>query len=131
MKEVRTIIFSNEEVQLALTEHCKRRGKALPAGVVSAFTSKADPISVSLTLTNDKGLNASFDFSQVEVAASLIGYCLHRKIPLPAKAEKQLQIIANAFVLVVTMMGKRADATPTNEQRRAAVTAALQAAGRR
>ena len=130
MKEVRTIIFTNEEVQLALTEHCKRRGKPLPAGVVKRFTFKSEPMSASLVLANDRGAEASFDFSQIEVAASLIGYCLHRKVPLPAKAEKQIQIIANSFVLVVTMLGKKAEETPTSDQRRAAVTAAVSAARR-
>ena len=130
MKEVRTIIFSNEEVQLALTEHCRRRGKALPTGVVSRLVMKSDPISAALVLTNDAGGVVSLDFPQVEVAASLIGYCLHRKVPLPAKAEKQIQIIGNACVLVVTMMTKRNEEASTQDHRRIAVSAALSAARR-
>ena len=117
MKEVRTIVFSLDEVQTALAEHCRRRGKQLPVGVVREFTFTASPVSASLVLANDHGLSASFDFSQVEIAAALIGFCLHRKVPLPAKAEKQIQVMGSSFMLVVTMATKKIEEASTSDQR--------------
>ena len=125
MKEVRTILFSVDEVQAALAEHCRRRGKPLPVGVVREFAFKADPISASFVLVNDHGVSASFAFSQVEVAAAVIGFCLHRKVPLPAKADKQIQVMGSSLMLVVTTAPTHFADTPKPGERLAVVAGTL------
>ena len=102
MKEIRAIIFTDEEVQLAVSEQLIRRGKSLPGKVIYVAMAK-DPVSATVEFIDASGRTTRTVFSDVELAASLIGFCIARKVPLPAKAEKQVELLSNGVALMISI----------------------------
>jgi hypothetical protein len=102
MKEIRAIVFTDEEVQLALAEHQIRRGKPLPGRIATAAMAN-NPVSVTVELIDQSGRRTSLTFSETELAASMIAFCIARKVPLPAKAEKQVELLSNGVALMISI----------------------------
>ena len=47
--------------------------------------------------------SASIDISEAEMAAALVNYCLSRKIPMPSKSNKGVQVIGGDVTLILTI----------------------------
>ena len=102
MKEIRAIIFTDEELQTALSEQLIRLGKSLPGKIVYVAMSK-DPVAATMEMIDQSGRTTRTAFSDVELGASLIAFCIARKVPLPAKAEKQVELLSNGVALMISI----------------------------
>jgi len=107
--EVRQLLFKSREIIVAITEYFHRRGLNLPIGTASRVTIvEGQPVQASLDIVTDQGETVAVEVNAEMLAASLILYCINRKIPLPADADKRLQRIHEDSVALVVV--KRAKA---------------------
>ena len=101
--EIRQIAFQPAEVCAALQDYRRRRNEPLPAGSIANVDFGTGPdIVVTLTIENDStGARHEVAFTTEIVAAALILFCINRKIPLPATAQKKVQRIGDSIGLTM------------------------------
>ena len=102
--EIRHIIFSSEELFIALKEYRKRRREPLPSGSVVKFTIEQTPeLSAVTRIAPESGEpERVFVSNRDELATALIMYCIDNKIPMPVKSTKFLQMFGGSLGLVIT-----------------------------
>ena len=108
--EIRHIIFTSDEVIRALIDYHRRAGNPLPAGnvVKCTFEKEDNLIKASLHMAVDAdGSRQVVPVVQTTLAAALILYCINQKIPLPAKANKSLQLHNDTVGLVINKPDER------------------------
>jgi len=90
--ELRRIVFTNEELRVALDNYMMRKGTPLPPGVIiSVKISGADGSSITVAVRGSwDGISNSVEIPARHVGAALIRYCKMSKIPLPKSAGKSL-----------------------------------------
>lgn len=103
-KEVRYLLFSNEELYQALVNDLRARSYPLPRGFLKNIVlGKDENIDVTLIYVTDKGSEMPIRFENQDVLRSLIVYCGQRNIPLSAKAVKNLEIKDGMVGLLCTL----------------------------
>jgi len=109
--EVRQLLFQSREIIVAVMEYCQRRGLALPLGTASRIVIVAgEPVHAVLDIATDLGQTVEIEVNAEMLAAALILYCINRKIPLPAEADKRLRRVQDDAVALVVV--KHAKAQP-------------------
>ena len=103
MKEVRAIIFDKDEVTKAILQRRHNVREALPKGTARELTymDGADGINIMLKIEDDFGDVDVIHISGAEVIAALIMYCMDRKVPLPHRADKFLDVVQQQLMVVV------------------------------
>ena len=103
--ETRHLIFQNHEVHRALADFQKHRGDPLPPGTIAGITLGRTPkIHCILEWDADEASERQSRLFQAdELGAALIRYCIGKKIPLPAKSPKVLQIFNGQIGLVISI----------------------------
>lgn len=106
--EIRQIAFQPAEVCAAIQDYRRRRNEPLPAGTIVNvdFGTGAD-VTVTLTIRNDStGAQQDIAFGTDVVGASMILFCINRKIPLPATSQKKVQRIGDTIGLLIRQDSK-------------------------
>ncbi|CAO3416438.1 hypothetical protein [Azospirillum endophyticum] len=109
MKELRCLVFTDQEVVRAVLDRRRRMKDPLPVGTVSniAYHRNEGPeregIETRLTVTADDGAVTELVLGDTEVTAALVGHCMGRRIPLPVASDKMLHLINGALTLMITM----------------------------
>ncbi|MDZ5646055.1 hypothetical protein [Nitrospirillum sp. BR 11828] len=102
MQELRAISFTDRELATAIVEFTARLNRPLPVGMVKdPVIVEGPPVAVHLPIEDDYGTVSQTSYAEMEVAAALVNYCMTRKIRIPAKAEKVLQVISGSATLVI------------------------------
>ncbi|WP_042702218.1 hypothetical protein [Azospirillum sp. B506] len=128
MKELRCLVFTDQEVVRAVLDRRRRVKDTLPTGTVSKVVyhrhegSEPEGIETRLTVTDDDGSVTELALPDTEVTAALVGYCMGRRIPLPVASDKILHLINGALTLMITMNFNKAPRLVVN-------TAAAEAPG--
>jgi hypothetical protein len=106
--EVRHLSFRSREIMLAITEYYYRRGLTLPAGTAARILiAEGPPVRAVLDIDTDRGEMIEVPIDAETLAASLILFCINRKIPLPAESDKRLRRLqADAVALVIVKHGR-------------------------
>jgi len=101
--DLRTTIFSEEEIAEALLEYARRHHVELPPTRVDAVHVSWEPeLSIRLTFLKDAlGRFDEMNFDKNESAAALILYCHRYKEPVPHHAEKGLEPFAGGIQLLI------------------------------
>jgi hypothetical protein len=107
-------MFRPPEVVQALASYHRRLGTPLPAGTVlrcdPECQNTGSPIRVHIAIaTADESAHQEVTVEGPALAAALILYCRDRGIPLPARADKSLQLFGEQVCLVATINAKRDD----------------------
>ena len=103
-REMRQIMFRAPEIMTAITEYHRRRAIVLPQGTAIGCRITDEPaLSVTLTIESDDDASTELSVDAEVLAASLILYCIHRKIPLPAEADKRLQKVGDDGVALIVI----------------------------
>jgi hypothetical protein len=103
-REMRQIMFRAPEIMTAITEYHRRRSIALPQGAaIGCKVADEGGLSVTLTIQSDSGQTTELSVNAEVLAASLILYCINRKIPLPAEADKRLQKVGDDGVALIVI----------------------------
>jgi hypothetical protein len=109
MKELRCIVFNEQEVANAILDRRRRQREPVPAGQIAGVTYKmGEAFTVSLYLLQDNGALEQEVVRGDEVLAAMIAFCMGRRIPLPVAAEKFLFLVNNALTLMITINFNRA-----------------------
>lgn len=104
MKELRCLVFTEQEVVKAVLDRRRKRREPLPEGTVRGVTYNAGAsVETKIQVVDDYGKDCSMTLGEPEVAAALVGYCMGRKIPLPVDSDKSLYLINDALTLMITM----------------------------
>ncbi len=104
-QELRKIIFSEDELKMAVIDHCMRNGIKLPKGVMTDFKATPDvAATVIITYDTTEIQDApEVRVSRDDVAAALIRHCGANKIPLPRAARKILKVEDGEVSLMVSI----------------------------
>src|SRR5690349_19376689 len=106
-QEYRYVLFSSDELSAALVYDLRTCRRSTPPGFVkSLILEEGVTIGVTLVSTTDSGSEMPIRFEHHEVLRALVVYCGHRKIPLPAKAHKSLEIRHNRIALLCVILPK-------------------------
>ena len=104
--EIRTIIFTQDEVVRAVTEFRRLKNRPLPSGSIFKYSLHGNPtlhLALAIVLEREERLE-SVEFSADELGAALVMYCITNKIPLPARtATKRLRVIGDSLSLVISI----------------------------
>ncbi len=104
MKELRCLVFTDQEVVSAVLDRRRKRREALPQGTVTGVSyDQTDGVRAIIHVADDHGADQSFTVTEAEAAAALVGYCMGRKVPLPVESDKSLYLIKGALTLMITM----------------------------
>lgn len=104
MKELRCLVFTDQEVVKAVLDRRRRMREPLPRGTVGKVTYRtAQGIETVIQVTGDEGDDRTMVLHEAEVAAALVAYCMGRKIPLPVDSDKMLHLINESLTLMITM----------------------------
>ena len=122
--EIRHIVFTPDEIVAAVFHHFHARGRAAPCGSISSAevldTAPGEPVAFRLVITPDPILDPragtaalELELRGPELAAVLIGYCKHARIPVPRNSDKSLQRIVGSQIGLIVTMGRR-DSSPAS-----------------
>lgn len=105
MKECRCLVFTEQEVARAVLERRRKRREPLPTGTVLGVSHEdgRGALHTTLTVIDDYGERTPLAIAEEELAAALVAWCMDRKIPLPAEADKFLHLINGALSLMITL----------------------------
>jgi hypothetical protein len=105
ISEVRYLLFDEQDLLRAMIEYRKTRNQPLPAGTIADFKiQRQQPVTCILSVYEDQASKKTdIIFTSEVMHAALISYCLYKKIPLPVKAEKDLQVFGDRVGLLVSL----------------------------
>jgi hypothetical protein len=108
---VRRLLFSNEELVAAISEHNQRSGKKLPTGAVVACKPLGRPeLMVRMDIFEQRsGETRTIDLTPEVVGAALLRYCMSHRIPIPKNAEKSVQVQGDDIVLNIEIKADSQD----------------------
>ena len=91
--ENRDILFSENEVKIALMQFSARKGLNFTVENITDFKmTNNDDIKIDLKIFEAKsGKTGTVRYAHPEIAAALMRYCMFLKIPLPKAGKKSLQ----------------------------------------
>ncbi len=101
MKELRCILFTDLEVLAAILDRRRKLNEALPDGQVTGLRLEMNQGTRCTLLVN--GGKQSLAIPEAELQASLLAYCMTKKVPLPAEADKSVYLIRGRATLMMTM----------------------------
>ena len=103
MKELRTIIFAAEELELAVGEHQQRSWTHFPSGSIKSIMIDNNPTSVTIRMPNGRGGVRSFVIDERQILSAMVEFCIKRRVPLPIRSTKRVEVIGDTLALVVTL----------------------------
>jgi len=116
MKELRCIVFNDQEVVTAFINRRRRLREALPVGTIQGVqyeVSAGDGVTTTIRLVDDYGAVETVTVRAAEIAAALVDFCLNRHIPIPAGSRKWIEAINPGEVtLMMTLDGTRKKKAP-------------------
>lgn len=114
--EIRHIVFTPDEIVTAIIHDHHARGRAVPCGRIARAevldTAPGEPVAFGLAIAPNPALNpgagtAALELKMggAELAAALISYCKHCRVPVPRKSVKSLQRIGGSQIGLIVTMG--------------------------
>ena len=105
ISEVRYLLFDEQDLLRAMIEYRKSRNQPLPTGTIADFKiQRKQPVTCTLSMHEDQaGKKTDIIFTSDVMHAALISYSLYKKIPLPVKAEKDLQVFGERVGLLISL----------------------------
>lgn len=99
--ESRILGFNRDEVLAVLKEYCSGSGRDLPEYKVDGLVmEQGHGAGVKVKLN---GSGSSIEFSESEIAAAIIMYCIKRGIPMARHAMKSLEVAHDTLFLHLRM----------------------------
>ncbi len=101
MKEYRELHFSNHEILEALRIF-RTRDKEIPdSSEIMSISLKDNPdvtIAVQYNTANTEGMS-EMELPGPFIAAMMLSYCIHKKVPIPKSAQKNLSLSDGSLVM--------------------------------
>lgn len=104
MKELRCLVFTEQEVATAVLDRRRRRHEPLPPGRVGGLTYRSDHgVKPVLRFVEDNGTGEEVVISEEDTLAAMIAFCMQRKVPLPVESDKFLLLVHNNLTMMITI----------------------------
>ena len=105
ISEVRYLLFDEPDLLRAVIEYRKSRNQPLPTGTIAEFKiQRKQPVTCTLSIHEDQaGKKTDIIFTNDVMRAALISYCIHKKVPLPIRAEKDLQVFGKRIGMLISL----------------------------
>ena len=105
ISEVRYLLFDEQDLLRALIEYRKARNQPLPVGTIAEFKiQRKEPVTCTLSMHEDQaGKRTDIIFTNDIIRAALIAYCMYKNVPLPVKAEKDLQVFGGRVGMLISL----------------------------
>lgn len=103
--ENRNIIFTENEIKIALMQFSARKGLNFKVENINEFSMTTEEgIDIELKVF-DAASNkvGTVKYKQSEIAAALMAYCMFLKIPLPRAGKKSVQVKNGELCLLIKM----------------------------
>jgi len=104
--EMRRLLFDDNEVLQAIMDmNTRSNNRFFPEGHISNVTIVEAPsphVDIIVEVSHNKEDEGTIDTPTL--GASLIGYCIRQKIPLPAKANKSLKVVKGQLVIDIKIV---------------------------
>lgn len=113
-QEVRHILFSDAEIAAALIGWEHRQGRRVASGTLSMVSVREvdGEIEAELQASSDDDLPVALPCLRGSaLAAALIAFCHHRRVPLPRRAPKRLALLDGRLLLTVVRNAAPGDPT--------------------
>lgn len=102
--ELRKIVFANDEVLAAIQLLFQRSRQSFPQGRVWDITiSEENGCQVDFDIIDAHNIRERVTVAGAKLAAALILFCMNRKVPIPAAAQKTLAVMNHHLALCVTL----------------------------
>ena len=95
--ESRILNFAKNEVFEALRDYCAHTTHAIPEDALCGMVSFND--SQAQVVLNDAGRKSTHSFTESELGAALIMFCINKSIPIAKRSEKSLQFNPDSVAL--------------------------------
>ena len=100
--ETRVLCFSKNELFDALRDYCGSTGRRLPSdGAERLILTQDTEVRVALNSTGDE---SAMNFTENEVGAALVMFCIRKQIPMAKRATKSLEV-ADETISLHSKMG--------------------------
>lgn len=105
ISEVRYLLFEEQDLLRAMIEYRKSRNQPLPTGTIAEFKiQRKQPVTCTLSIHEDQaGKKTEIIFTNDVMRAALISYCIHKKVPLPIRAGKDLQVFGKRIGMLISL----------------------------
>jgi hypothetical protein len=114
LKEIRSILFSEQELEDALKLFNTAVQAILPTGRIISFRvsgNKETAVRVNVVAPKD-GEVSEVVLASSHVAAAMLHYCIQNGIPVPRKAKKKIELIDGNLALTLTLESLKAVKVP-------------------
>lgn len=101
MKEMRTLGFDEREAIMAILDLMRKQKQKLPPGQIVGLQVNQTPVSADLIVEDDHGDRITITKNATELAASLVNYCIERRVKLPSGGRKFVDVIAGGLNLII------------------------------
>ncbi len=103
--EQRDIVFSENEVKIALMQFSARKGLVFKTENIQDFViNKNGEIAIAMKVFDAKeNKTGTVKFNYQEIAAALMAYCMTLKVPLPKSGKKSVTIKDGDMVLNISL----------------------------
>jgi hypothetical protein len=107
MKEIRTILFTPDELKCAVDEFLRRGGTHFPPGSIKAVEIAGDPPTATLSVPSTQGGTRPFVVTTKQLLSAAIEFCVESRIRLPKRSTKRIEAVGNSIALIITMADSR------------------------
>ncbi len=101
--EVRVILFSSDETLHAISLLNVTASRRLFVGKAISCNLRSKPKVIAIVEIENGDAIESLEINSTQLAAAMIGYCRRAHIPLPRKATKELDVLNNQLVVILTL----------------------------
>jgi hypothetical protein len=105
LKELRAIIFTDEELEVALEEYRQRSATPTCCERIKRVSIMEDPPTVDFRVAGPSGVERLVSVSSEDILCAIIEYCLTGKVPLPIMSTKRVEVIGASVALMISMAG--------------------------
>lgn len=109
LKEIRSILFAQQELEEAFKLFHTSVQAILPAGRIISFQVAGNKeATVKVNVVAQEGEVSEVIIASAHVAAAMLHYCIQNGIPVPRKAKKKIELIDGCLALTLTLEAVKA-----------------------
>jgi hypothetical protein len=105
LKEIRNIIFAQDELEDAVKLFHTSVQAILPPGRIISFETSGNtaPVLTVNVVKPKEGEVSTVAIASAHVAAAMLHYCIKNGVPVPRKAKKKIELIEGNMALTLTL----------------------------
>jgi hypothetical protein len=105
LREIRSILFSQQELENAVKLFHNSVQAILPSGKIISFevAGENEPTLNVNVMAEPEGEMSAVKMGTAHLAAAMLNYCIKNGIPVPRRAKKKIELIEGNLALTLTL----------------------------